>query len=689
MAGAEKKATTKSDFFRQNDRHDLLSSSPMMPLYFRAKKTFACLCMALMFLSTFTAFSQSANYYSTNGTEYSVVGSLLGDQFLPDVAISKTGGFVVWQDNVTDGSGWGISASRIDSTLSGTLAPFRVNVQGTNNQENPRVALLKDGGAAFVWQGGAPSQQHIFGRFLTPTNTFLTTNDLLISTSTNCFQVNPVLTVLNDSNIVVVWSSYDQAGSNTMEDVYAKILTPVGLLGNGILVNQFTNYNQRTPAVAALTNGGFVVTWVSEQERSVSTISTTNADGTASATLPSIDIYARIFDQNGDAQGNEFLVNTNVNPCAHPSVASASDGSFMIVWDERDMLDPAEGLDVFGRIYSAADVAGNVEMVNTYVLGDQYSPKVSALAGDYMVVWTSLGQDGSREGVYGQYVHDNASFTGSEFRVNTTTVSSQMQPVVASDGSQQFLVVWTSFIGSPYNFDLFAQRYINASAVLQPMSAPFVWVPFVISNNVYQPQLALSWPPLLGLSVSNYEVYVDGATSPVISVTNNQWIMTAANGLTTNATHAFQLDYVTSQGLRSPLSPAATGTTWSGLNWGGVPYEWMVEFFGGYINGVYYTNNWPKVGASIAPGGPTLVNIFNSGGNPLDSSTWLQQALSQTRQGLYLSWNTQPGATYQVMVSTDFVTWANVGAPRFAAGTTDSIYVGGSSAGYYKVALLR
>jgi hypothetical protein len=33
------------------------------------------------------------------------------------------------------------------------------------------------------------------------------------------------------------------------------------------LVNQFTNYNQRTPAVAALAGGGFVVAWVSEQER--------------------------------------------------------------------------------------------------------------------------------------------------------------------------------------------------------------------------------------------------------------------------------------------------------------------------------------------------------------------------------------------------------------------------------------
>jgi len=33
--------------------------------------------------------------------------------------------------------------------------------------------------------------------------------------------------------------------------------------------------------------------------------------------------------------------------------------------------------------------------------------------------------------------------------------------------------------------------------------------------------------------------------------------------------------------------------------------------------------------------------------------------------------------------------WTNLGAPRFAAGTTDSIFVGGGSSGYYRVLLLR
>ena len=40
------------------------------------------------------------------------------------------------------------------------------------------------------------------------------------------------------------------------------------------------------------------------------------------------------------------------------------------------------------------------------IYGDQYAPRISAIGVDYLIVWTSLGQDGSREGVFGQFVHE-------------------------------------------------------------------------------------------------------------------------------------------------------------------------------------------------------------------------------------------------------------------------------------------
>jgi len=649
------------------------------------------MCLGAAWLTFFASrLSAQTNYYSPNGTEYPVIGALSGDQVFPDVAVTPAGGFVVWQDNITDGNGWGVSARRLDSTLSGTLGTFRVNVTGAGSQENPRVALLKGGGAVFVWQGGTPGFQHIYSRFLNSTNTFVSTNDVQVNTFSNNFQINPAVAVLKNSNVVVVWASYDEARSNSLLDVYGQILSPKGgKIGGEFLVNQFTNFNQRTPAVAALPNGRFVVAWVSEQERIAAPVMTANNSITVTAATitsvtPTVDIYARTFNSNGVAAGNEFLVNTDNNPCANPAAAAAADGSFLIAWTARDMGNSQNSLDVHGRTFTSSGTGGAVFYLNSHLYGDQYAPRISALGLDYLVTWTSLAQDGSREGVFAQFVHSTGTLTGGEFRVNTTTLNQQMQPSVASDGADQFLVVWTGFAGLPDEFDLYAQRYINVSAVLQPMPAPFVWVPFVTSNNIYQPEIIVTWAPLLGLSVSNYDVYVDGV--PVL-VTSNQWTMTAANGLTTSSTHSFELDYVTTDGRRSPISASTSATTRSGLSWGGIPYEWMAAYYGGYSNSQYDTSGWPPPGTSLAPK-LTLQQVFLSGGSPLDSSTWLKEWWTSTAQGIFLNWNAQPGATYQVQVTTDFSSWSNFGSPRFAAGTTDSMYVGGSP-GYYRVLLMR
>jgi len=709
-----------------------------MSLSLSVRRTAICFCWVLAVGIPVTVFAQT-NYYTTNGTEYAIIGSLPGDQVFPDVALNSSGGFVVWQDNITDGDGWGVSAMQLNSTLSGTLSTFRVNVQGTNDQENPHVALLKNGGAVFVWQGGKEGYQQIFARFLTPSNTWLTTDDVLLSTpsvtnvfvlysyttnttstiktnrvfgittyttnttttvtttaTTNTsantinFQINPAVAVLNNSNVVVVWGSFDQAGSNSLQDVYGQILSPAGqIIGTNFLINQFIPYNQRTPAVAALTNGGFVVAWVSEQERSSAPNwgSNTVYYGASAVPLPSVDVYARLYASNGVAMGNEFLVNTNSNPCADPSVAAAADGSFMVAWGEKDMVVTDNSWDIYARTFSSAGVGGTVVRVNSHLYGDQYVPRISAIGVDYMIVWTSLGQDGSREGVFGQFVHEDGSLVGGEFGVNTTTLGQQMQPAVASDGAGQFLVVWTSFTFSPSSFDLFAQRYINVNmvSILPALGAPFVYAPFTVSNGLYQPQLQVSWATLSGISVSNYEVYVDGAATPAAVTTNNVWIMTAANGLTANSTHSFAVDYVMTGGSRSPLSPSTSGMTWSGANYYGIPVEWIEEYYG--LN----VADWPaNVNVPLVAGGPTLLQVFLSGGNPFDPSTWLQTALTKTSQGMFLNWNTQPGLTYQVQVTTNFTSWSVVpnASARFAAGTNDSIYVGGGSAGYYRVLLL-
>jgi hypothetical protein len=650
-----------------------------MSLSLFARNTLLCGCLAV----GAPAVVLGQTNYVPNGAEYPIAGSLPGDQAFPQLALNASGGYLVWEDNYTDGDGLGISALRLDGSFSGSpgqSSSFRVNSIGAGDQEHAQVSLLNGGGAVFVWQGGPQGFQHIYARWLSSGSLWLG-GDMQVNTFSNTCQINPVVATLANGNVAVAWASFNQAAPTSMQDVYATVLSPTGQkLASDFQVNQFVSYNQRDPAIAALSDGRFVLVWVSEQQSAVDSAGdTAGLYGTAS-----VDVYARIFTADGTPAGDEFRVNTAANLCSSPHIAAAPGGAFMVTWGERDRQGSATGWDIWSRHFSSAGLGGTVRCVNTTRFGDQYLPVISWDGTDYLVAWTSLAQDGSREGVFGQFLHDDGSPDMGEFQVNTTWLSQQMEPTIASDGQGRFLAAWTSFVGGPYGFDLYAQRYVNVSQPLPAMGAPFVTVPFVLDGSgYYQPQAQVSWPPQAGLAVAHYDVYVNGALTATL--TTNVWMMTAADGLRAGSTNSFQVDYVTTSDRRSPLSPAAIGITWSGFSWDGVPFEWMAQHFGGANN----MSHWPSGDAIVAPGGPTVLQAFLTGADPANPATWLRIAMIHTAQGYFLTWNPQPGMTYQVQTSTNLTTWINAGSPRFAAGSIDSMYIGLSNAGYYRVMWLH
>ena len=71
--------------FGQNARVRLEcnSNKPFMFLPF-ARRAAICLCWGIFLTVPAAVFSQT-NYYSANGTQYAVIGSLPGDQVFPDV----------------------------------------------------------------------------------------------------------------------------------------------------------------------------------------------------------------------------------------------------------------------------------------------------------------------------------------------------------------------------------------------------------------------------------------------------------------------------------------------------------------------------------------------------------------------------------------------------------------------------
>lgn len=607
---------------------------------------------------------------------YPVAGALPGDQVFPELSVNESGGYVVWQDNTADGDGFGIAARRLNTSLSGDLAAFRINEQGAFDQVYPRVALLQGGGAVFVWQSGRPGFQNIHARFLGADGVFAT-GDLRVNTDTNSNQVSPDVAVLADGHVMVVWTSFGDA--STRKDVKAQAFSPAGQrLGAEFRVNSYEpssplpGLNQRSPRVAALANGNFVVAWVTENiGTSSETFESTNAV-TASAI-----VHCRLFNPAGAPLTTDFRASPRDNPfCSGPAVAGLAQGGFIVVWNQRDTVSAENSWDVFGRLFDAAGATnGPPVRLNVATIGDQYAPRVAALGDDALVAWTSLGQDSSFEGVYGRFVAGGVP-GANEFLVNTDQVASkQMHPSLAGDGAARFLVAWTSFVGGAGSFDLVAQRYAATRVFTNAPPAPYV---YALSSS----ELGVSWPELAGYpNLECYEVFVDGAPAPV-AVTGNYWVL---GGLAPGSSHSVRLAYRFADGTRSQLSVSVKATTWgSDHNFDGLPDTWQQMYWGPL------PAQWPSPNADSDQDGANNLLEFLSGTHPLDPSSLLRMRLTLTALGGRLAWNSQPGFLYQVQKSLHFDGWSNYGSLRLAAGTTDSVPVEGlNGAEFYRVIRVR
>jgi hypothetical protein len=140
-------------------------------------------------------------------------------------------------------------------------------------------------------------------------------------------------------------------------------------------------------------------------------------------------------------------------------VVSDPGGNFVVVWTSQ--LQDGSSNGVFGQRYESSGAALGPEFrVNTYTTDNQSAPSITAdTTGNFVVVWDSVGQDGSSNGVFGQRYDVSGTPQGPEFRVNTYTTNLQFRPAVAADGGGNFVVAWTSNTQDGSGYGVFSQRY--------------------------------------------------------------------------------------------------------------------------------------------------------------------------------------------------------------------------------------
>lgn len=166
------------------------------------------------------------------------------------------------------------------------------------------------------------------------------------------------------------------------------------------------------------------------------------------------------------AGGLEFRVNeTTADIQLSPKVAMDADGDFLVTWSSNGQ--DGSGSGIYALRYDASGLPTGTEFqVNTTTVGWQDDPVVAInAANDAVVVWES--DDGDGGGIYAQRLSwsDKA---GEEFRVNTTTTGWQDTPAVAMNAAGDFVAVWEGPDGGDQG--IFAQRY-NAEGL--PLGGEF------------------------------------------------------------------------------------------------------------------------------------------------------------------------------------------------------------------------
>ena len=655
---------------------------------------------SLMLIGALCASSWLDAALSPVGGEYPILGDTPGHQQKPSAAVGSAGGFIVWQNATATSGGERILGQRIGSDMVAAGVSFRVSqVAVGRDEENPKVALLKNGGAVVAWEGGARSSKDIYVRFLMREGGFAS-SDIIANTYTDGIQSHPAVAVLEGGNVVVLWSSAGQDGSGT--GVYGQLFSPAGAkIGAEFLVNQTTLKNQSSPAAVQLGGGGFATAWVSESVNGKTSLGAPNLRG---------NVSGRIFAATGQALGNEFAMNGGDAICSEPALGGSPSGGFTMAWAQRDEKILKNQGDVYARSFNAAGVPlGEASRHNVNLVGMQCGPSVQVLGDSGLIVWTGPEAGGAGQGIQGRMLSG-----GSEFRVNSQTSLHQKDPLVIGSGSE-YIAVWVNTI-KPAHSILSAQRYslgggafdltagVSQPAVISASSSRQVSLGVAREveqrNSAYAAQKAAAVATAEAVRVTQRAAQAQTvsstqaaavaiqaaaikATAPTATAARTTAAQTAAAkaaaARTTVAAKAAASKVAASKNAAARTTVAQTAAAKAAASKAAASEAAAARIAAAKRAAP------AKSAAAVVAARRTTARQSSATARAVVAAP-VMASLSQTPAGAQLQWASDAGKNYQVQASANRSAWQNVGSIRTGTGSTDALRVDTSGRNpYYRV----
>ena len=323
-----------------------------------------------------------------------------------------------------------------------------LNTYTTSDQNEPAIASNGYDKFVAVWtsSGQDGASNGVYGQRL-DANGVAAGSEFQVSTTTAGSQATSDVAMAADGSFIVVWEGQGASGQDD-HGIFAQRFNANGTAaGSEFPINNDAYAFQIRPQVKMnKATGDFVVVW------------STNIGGTA--------VRMRRFSANGTALDANDVSLPGGRHFSDVDVAIASDGKFVVVWDNDTHSEggtDTSGFGVFGQRYNAnGTTAGSAFQVNSTETNSQQRPRVEYdSTGKFTVVWQSYGQENNDGAVIMRTFNGDGTAFSNEVVVNSTTSGEQHFPELTIDSSDRRLVAWRNYGGGFSGVD-FAARFMSA-----------------------------------------------------------------------------------------------------------------------------------------------------------------------------------------------------------------------------------
>ncbi|WP_420417843.1 tandem-95 repeat protein [Pacificispira sp.] len=301
--------------------------------------------------------------------------------------------------------------------------------------------------------------------------------EFTVHTTTVGDQAYPAMGVLPDGGYVVTWSSQnvDGSGHAIMFQRMAADGTPVGAETRA---STYAAGDQINSEIATHADGSFTIVWSSNGQ-----------DGS------DWSVQAQRFNADGTPNGAEFQLNTDVTigTQVHPHIQAMPDGGDLIIWSAYNVDGSASAVMMRRFDADGNELTAGPTRVNTTTAGEQYvwtehgSPMAVYDDGSYVITWASQNVDGSGYAMVAQRYDAAGTPSGGQFQVNTSTLNDQHTGSVAVLDNGNTVFTWSSLMSDGTSWQIHKQVY---DAAMNPVGGETT-VNTTAAGNQFFPEIAV------------------------------------------------------------------------------------------------------------------------------------------------------------------------------------------------------